>query len=137
MTYGLQCEALRFVGEMNPFVFAVFGSKRAVAQRAGEFWRVSVTFVPEDPRSGPLAVSSRGAMGSIASRRAGQKPPITALRLWSVFEAAPAVLRTRPPVGSPGRKKGCAKSALKSLKQLARVNLCAALKQGSEADDSR
>jgi hypothetical protein len=23
MTYGLQCEALRFVGEMDPFVFAV------------------------------------------------------------------------------------------------------------------
>jgi hypothetical protein len=35
-----------------------------------------------------------------------------------------------------GAKKS-RKSALKSLKQLARVNLCAALKQGSEADDSR
>jgi hypothetical protein len=25
MTYGPQCEALRFVGEMNPFIFSVFG----------------------------------------------------------------------------------------------------------------
>jgi hypothetical protein len=37
--------------------------------------------------------------------RRSEKPPTPALRLWSVFEAAPAALRTRPPVEGPGRER--------------------------------
>ena len=58
MTYGLQREALRFVGEMNPFIFSVFGLVDAPNETGscpmGERVLASLGDLrPEDPRSDP------------------------------------------------------------------------------------
>jgi hypothetical protein len=110
MTYGLQREALRFVGEMNPFIFSVFGLVDAPNETGscpmGERVLASLGDLrPEDPRSGPTLSLVQRSDGQHRVSKGGQKLPTPALRLWSVFEAAPAALRTRPPVGSPGRER--------------------------------
>jgi hypothetical protein len=135
MTYGLQCEALRFVWRNESFRFRRFWPRNGQLpngrESSGESRRPSCPKTLEVPHS-QFVQRSDGQHRLSRAVRSHQHP----LRFWSVFDAAPAALRTTPPVGSPGAKK-LRKSALKSLKQLARVNLCAAPKQGSEADDSR
>jgi hypothetical protein len=87
MTYGLQCEALRFVWRNESFRFRRFWPRNGQLpngrESSGESRRPSC---PKTLEVTPLAVSSRGAMGSIASRRAVREAtntciaPLEALR---------------------------------------------------------
>jgi hypothetical protein len=58
MTYGLQREALRFVGEMDPFVFAVFGLVDA----------------PNETGSCPTGERVLASLGDLRARRPSKWP---------------------------------------------------------------
>src|ERR1700722_19654577 len=133
---------------MNPFVFAVYPRprpKRNGRSSDGQWsWQVWGIFVHEGPLWAPLAgLMPQGAMRSIASRRAVRSDQ--RLRCGSgafpstssgqAFEAARRRFRTR--FGQLQGTKKLRGSALKSLKQQVRVNLCATPTEGSQADDSR
>jgi hypothetical protein len=137
---------------MDLFVFAVFGvadvrneTGQSPSLRDG-VGKSGGIFVPQTPlKWAPLAGSC--LKGDVQDRvsKGGQKRPTSSLRLWSVsFDKPRAGFRGRSCGAQneasgwkPRAQKKLRKSALKLLKQLARVNLCAALKQESEADDSR
>ena len=135
-------------GEMNPFVFAVlaasaFETKRTVVRWAMELAGLGDLRARRPSKGRHSQASSGGAMRSIASRRAVRSDQ--RLRCGSgafpstssgqAFEAARRRFRTR--FGQLQGTKKLRRSALKSLKQLVRVNLCATPTEGSQADDSR
>jgi hypothetical protein len=123
MTYDQQCETLKpFVSfrEMDPLVFAFFGVAD-VRNETGQSPSLcdgvgkSGIFVPQTPLEVGAARRPHAsrAMRRIASRRAvkSDQPRRCASGAFpstspgQAFEAAPAALRTRPPVGSPGRER--------------------------------
>jgi hypothetical protein len=136
MAYDQPNETLRFVWQMNPFEMGSCPNWRWS-------WRVW-DLRAEGPRNGRRSQASFwGAMRSGASRLEGRSERSTrSLRLWSVLRGRSRGAR-RSADGREGAKK-LRKRALKPLKQLARVNLCAPPREprssaaiGSEADDSR
>jgi hypothetical protein len=76
-------------------------------------------------------------MGSIASRTAVREATNICIAPLERLRGRSCGAQNEASDWKPGSQKKLRKSALKPLKQLARVNLCAAPKQESEADDSR
>ena len=137
MTYDKPNETLRFVWRNESFRFRFFGrvrvqneTKRTVALRVMELAGLGDLRARRPSKWAPLAgLVPQGAMRSIASRRAVRSDQY--LRCGSGAFPSQGGL-SRPPRGASERGLGNSKarkklrrSALKSLKQLVRVNLCA------------
>jgi hypothetical protein len=135
----MACNAKPFVsfGEMYPFVFAD---------------------APNETGSGPMGKRVLASLGDLRVRRPSKWPTRSLVQrsdgqhrvsnggqrshqhLHCASGASSRPLLRRSERGLRLKAQGAKelrKSALKSSKQFARVNLCAAPKQGSEADDSR
>jgi hypothetical protein len=148
MTYDQPNEKLRFVWRNESFRFRGFGRVRVRNETDGrpmgdgivrsggssctKALEVGATRRPRASRSGVQHRVSKD--GSDQHLRCGSER--------SLRQAQGRV--SRPPRGASERGLGNSKarkklrtSAPKSLKQLARVNLCATAREGSEADDSR
>src|SRR5258708_5710910 len=129
---------------MNPFVFAVLAASASETKRTVARWAIELAGLGDlrarrPSKWAPLAgLVPQGAMRSIASRRAVRSDQ--RLRCGSgafrqaqgSFRGRPAALRNEVLGNSETRKK-LRRSALKSLKRLVRVNLCATPREGSEA----
>jgi hypothetical protein len=150
MTYDQPNEKLRFVWRNESFRFRGFGRVRVRNETDGRPMGDGIV------RSGGSSCTKALEVGSTRRPRAsrsgaqhrvskdGQKQPTPSLGLGSVpFDKLRAGFRGRPRgasergLGNSKARKKLRTSALKSLKQLARVNLCATPREGSEADDSR
>jgi hypothetical protein len=108
MTYDQRRETFRFVSRKIRFVFAVFGPPRARNETKGN------TSCPQ------------GAARSIASRRRGKTGTgFRHLELWSVLRGRFAAPQNEVFGARPKERKKLRKGAVKPLKSLARVNLCA------------
>ena len=100
MTYGLQREALRFVGEMKSFRFRGFGRVRVrneTDDRPMGQGRSRGFHARRPSKRAPLAglVSRIDAQHRIS--KGGQKRPTPSLRLWSIpFDKLRAGFRGRP-----------------------------------------
>jgi hypothetical protein len=134
-------------GEMKPFVFAVLAAYASETKRTVARWAMELP---------GLGIFVHEGLEMSATRRPRPEDRCAASRLegrseaTNTFVAALRSLRqvqgglSRLPRGASERGLGNSKarkklrrSAVKSLKQLVRVNLCATPREGSEADDSR